>query len=128
MRTKDYIHALAATLQNNSERERVFTHLRAHLEKKGLMSLYSRILRGTIERMKRQQRTTKGRFIVAREKDITHALKASAEHQAVFGEFTKDMVEVNPNIIGGYILERNSTRLDKSHKSALLAVYKKLTH
>lgn len=128
MRTKDYIHALAATLQNNADEEKVLAHLRTHLKKKGLMSLYSRILRGTVERMKRQQRTMKGRFIVAREKDITHALKASKEHQTLFGEFAKDTVEVHPNIIGGYILERNGTRLDKSHKSALLAVYKKLTH
>jgi F0F1-type ATP synthase delta subunit len=128
MRIKDYVQALYALLKDGSELEPTLSHMRAYLKKRGLSSLYPRILRGLIEKLRRSDRVESGRIIVAREKDARHALHEAKMHEGIFGEMHKDAVEVDPNIIGGFILEKGGSRLDQSHKRALLDAYRRLTH
>ena len=127
MRIKDYVQALYTLLKDGSELEPTLARMRAYLEKRGLSSLYPRILRGLIEKVRRSEQMQTGRIIVAREKDAHDALKESKAQEAIFGEMKKDGIHIDPSIIGGFILERGGSRLDQSHKRALLDAYRRLT-
>ena len=127
MRIKDYVQAFYALIKEGSDIESTLSHMRAYLAKRGLSSLYPRILRGIVEKLRRSERVQTGRIIVAREKDAHHALTESKAHENTFGSITKDNVHIDPSIIGGFILEREGVRLDQSHKRTLLETYRKLT-
>jgi F0F1-type ATP synthase delta subunit len=127
MRIKDYVQATYETLGKTGDARHTLANLTQYLERRGLTSLYPRILRGLMEKLHRSSRMGEARLIVAREKDAHDALHAAKEHADTFGTVAKSAVHVDPHLIGGFILEQNGKRLDKSYKRVLLDTYRKLT-
>ncbi len=127
MRIKDYIQATYETLKTNSDTQKTLDGLTQYLKHRGLISFYPRILRGLIEKLERSGRREEVSLVVAREKDVHHALTEVKKHVNEFGSVEKKSVRIDPHLIGGFILERNGKRLDQSHKRVLLDTYHKLT-
>ena len=127
MRIKDYGQATYETLGKTGDTELTLGGLTKYLERRGLTSLYPRILRGLIEKLQRSSRMEETTLTVAREKDVHDALAEAKKRAEDFGTVEKKSVRIDPHLIGGFILERNGKRLDQSHKRVLLDTYRKLT-
>ena len=124
MRTHDYIDALISLLEEGRDFEDVIKNLKVVLEKKGHQKLYRSILEGLSRRLgtiHAQQATVH----VAREKDIkTLKEQLNAHLQAL--ETDSFDTEIDPTLIGGYVIEHNNKIIDNSYKSRLVALYRSL--
>lgn len=127
MYTKDYIQATYEVLKDSTDSAKLLNALREYLKKRGLSKLHAPILRGLLEKMRRSTALVKPKVLIAREKD----LKEHSHEINVF--FTKHLfdtdhsTEIDETLIGGFIIEAQNIRVDKSHKNKLLQAYQRLT-
>jgi F0F1-type ATP synthase delta subunit len=124
MIVRDYINA-AYELLEKDEKD-TLPRLKQYLEKKGLMKLYPRILRGLMEKIRRNETSGVPKVILAREND--GAAYKNEIHGALqkMGMQNYDVV-VDDSIIGGFIVKGKTLQVDGSYKRTLLEAYHRLT-
>lgn len=126
MRTKDYIDATYELLSRGVSADAVLKNLRTMLERKGLLAMYGKILRGLLNRIVRKHATEETRVIIARQGDVTRYAEALKEVISDIGGGDRHQTNVDPHLIGGFIVTHNGKRVDKSYKSTLLHVYQNI--
>jgi F0F1-type ATP synthase delta subunit len=127
MYTKDYTQATYEVIREGADPEKTLASLLRYLEKRGLSKLYPSILRGLGERMRRAEKSSVPRVVLARESDFKKN-KEHIEHLLTDITETKDhTIHIDESIIGGFILENRNKRIDHSYKKELLQAYRRLT-
>ncbi len=127
MHIRDYIHATYQTLEKGSDTERVMKNLKTYLEKRGLLKLHPRILRGLIEKIRKSERSLIPRVILARVQDEKNYKKEIGEALEKIGGAKEYEIQVDESIIGGFIVKGKNERADASYKRTLLHAYHRLT-
>lgn len=126
MYTKDYIQATYEVMHDAKDPASVLPSLRTYLTQRGLQKMYPVVLRGLIEKIYRKNRTTKPKIIVAREKDFK---KHHSAIQSILTELKtteEPETRIDGSLIGGYIVQGASDRVDRSYKNKLLHIYRSL--
>ena len=125
MRIKEYVQATHETLSKGQDPASVLTALHAYLSSRGLQKLYPSILRG--EKLKRSERSTKPKVIVARNQDLERHAREIAEALTRVSQDGSHEIHIEPSIIGGFIVKGKNEQIDHSHKGTLLRTYRTLT-
>lgn len=126
MRIKDYIEATYAVTSSGTSSEIAINNLKLLLERKGLLKLYPRVLKGLLEKFQRKNTSLSAHVYIARDKDLIRhkdQIKSALEKINVLGEYA---THIDPTLIGGFVASSNGKRVDKSHKSTLLHAYHKV--
>ena len=127
MYIKDYIQATYEVLQEGREAPTTLSALTRYLKSRGLMKLYPSILRGLMEKIQRSGKSTKTRVMVAREEDAEKHAKEIKKFLTELDTHTDYDLKISPDLIGGFIIQSKSVRIDQSHKNKLLQAYHRLT-
>ncbi len=125
MRIKDYSIASYELLASGKSPDSVIAGLKTTLTQRRSMRLYPAILRDLLNQLIRHKKSKTITFLLAREAD--HAAYTT-RIETVKKELGEDeiSIQINPNIIGGYVAEVNNTKIDASYKSQLLTLYRSL--
>ncbi len=126
MHIRDYIVATHQTLLKEGDVGSVLKNLKTYLEKRGLMKLYPRILRGLTEKIRRVEKSSVPKVILARPHDEKKYTKEITEALSKLGVTEKHEVHIDESIIGGFIVKGKNERADASYKSTLLHAYRRL--
>ena len=125
MQIKEYTDAAYEVIKEKGV-DVALANLKSLLERRGLMQFYPRILRGLVNRFEKEERKTP-KVIFAREKDKAtfekEVSKLLKEHLGVLDYETR----IDPQIIGGFVIEGTDVRIDQSFKKELLNAYQRLT-
>ncbi len=121
-----YINAVLELIKKGADIQTVLSGLSATLAKKGHTRLHGNILKGVLRILSHNK--ARGTVVtVANEKTLTlqkEAIQKSIE--SLKGDATPKVV-IDPTIIGGVIVECNNMRIDTSHKSRLVKLYRSIT-
>ncbi len=122
-----YSEAVLALYNEGASFDVLLEKLDGALERRGHQKLRGAILRAikaTLENTKRSAPT----LTVAKESDAS-ALKTDIEKAAEALDIKADGLqrEIKDELIGGFILETRSKRIDASHRSKLLSLYERIT-
>lgn len=122
-----YSEAVLALHKDGASFDELLLKLDTVLEKRGHQKLRGQILRAietALENAKRSAAT----LTVAKESDVIE-LKADIENAAKALDIKVDefQTEIQDELIGGFILETRSKRIDASHRSKLLSLYERIT-
>ncbi len=127
MRTRDYIEAGVDLLQEGKRTEEVFSGLLRMLNDRKQSALYGKILKGIHARISRKVHLESPRLILAKKSD-------GETHQKEINDAVSELnlehapsPEIDENLIGGFILLGNGSRIDRSYKTHLLNLYQSLT-
>ncbi len=126
MRAKDYIDATYELLSRGMSADAVLKNLRAMLERKGLLAMYGKVLRGLLDRTVRKHATEGTKVTVARQADVARYAEAIKGAISDIGGGDTHQMNVDPHLIGGFVVTHNGKRVDKSYKSTLLHVYQNI--
>ncbi len=127
MHIRDYIQATHETILKTEDTSRVLTNLKTYLEKRGLLKLHPRILRGVMEKVRKSERTEVPKVILARENDLKKHEHEIKEALTKVGGTDRHEIHIDESIIGGFIVKGKNERVDTSYKSTLLHAYHRLT-
>lgn len=123
-----YSKAAYRALLKGVDPEMVCASLKRLLARKGHSGLYPRILRDLYRALTKNQAQRVVQVSVARERDIARFAAQIKAYTARIGADQHSIVHTtDPTLIGGFTVETPSTRLDRSFKHALLALYRSLT-
>jgi F0F1-type ATP synthase delta subunit len=125
MHTNAYIQAAYKTLKK-SDLDIVLENLKKYLNKRGLQKLYPTILRGLLEKIRRSDRRSVSRVVLARESDFKR-YQTEIENALKKLGVKKHKTHIDEKIIGGFMVNGNNERMDRTWKSALLHAYQRLT-
>lgn len=126
MHAKEYIVAIEQLLTQGKDVEVILEELKRVLSRRGLLTLYPRVLRGLIERITRNEALETPQVVVARAQDLEkqqHAIQEALLH--IGGKKMYEM-HIDPTIIGGHITTGKGRRIDQSYKNTLLHAYHNL--
>lgn len=126
MYTKDYIQATYEVLEKNGDTDEVLNSLSVYLKKRGLLKLYPSILRGLMEKMRRTGKNSIPKVVIARESDFKKHEKEIRRLLSELGGGGHEVI-IDKHLIGGFVIEGNSKRIDQSYKQELLHAYQRLT-
>ena len=119
---KEYALALARSIQDGTDEEKLVAGLVAHLKSEGRMKLLPGILR-ELKALDARNAKSGSVIEVASEGEVAGALE-SAKAAGI------DVVDtmVNPSLIKGWRVRSNGTLTDRSAKQALVDLYQKITN
>ncbi len=129
MKAAHYAEALyeAAATTDEATQESMVANLVRILDERGHRALLPAIAR-EYERLERRRSVRERREVrVARAVDRdkhADAIKRDAEKLGV--DPAQCVTRIDESVVGGYAIEANGTRLDKTHKRALLELYTRL--
>ncbi len=126
MYIKDYIQATYEVIRKSNDAESTLRRLQEHLAKRGLQKKYPSIVRGLYGRMLREQSGREPVVTIAREKDLKVLSELIETLRTKLSQGKTYTVQVDANIIGGFIIENKSKRIDRSYKQELLQAYQRL--
>lgn len=127
MYTKDYVKATYDILKRDGDVSHTLQSLLRYLKKRGLGNLYPSILRGLIDQISRTEKNAKPKVFLARESDFKKYEAEIRSSLKQLGAADDTAIEVNRNLIGGFIVQKKDRRMDKSYKTKLLHAYHRLT-
>ncbi len=121
-RSHIYAHALSQVAsKGNTRPHELVASLHNILKRRGELSLMPRI-RSALERITAKDRHAHETvFFVAREGDVEKYVHTAPEQETI-------RTVIDPNIIGGYRVQRGSTYVDASYRRALLDLYRTFTN
>lgn len=128
MLKKDYIHTTCIALEEADDSTKTLTALKSYLKRRGHSKLLPTILKGISAELAHHANIKKVRVITAREKDYEifkdeiESLISSSEKKHPYS------LEINESIIGGFIIKTQTTKIDRSYKTALLQTYRSLNN
>ena len=121
-----YITALTSALLVTKDVEAVLTSTKALLKEKGHERLWPGVLKGVVRALEKYEIDQTPEITLAKEGALSVAeLKAALAEINVASETIRTTID--PNIVGGFILQHQDTMLDKSYKRALVDIYQKVT-
>lgn len=122
-----YSEAVLALHKEGASFDKLLTKLDLVLEKRGHQKLRAQILRAikaTLENTKRNAPT----LILGKSKDEA-SFKTDIEKAVAMLDIKTDNIqtEIQDGLIGGFILETRSKRIDASYRTKLLGLYERIT-
>ena len=123
---KNYIKAVCDLIRNGSDIDVVLKNLLTVLKEKGHQSIHVAILEGVYKELTAFTGTSTV-LILRKSSDATSYAKAIADDFAHLGTTEKPTIKEDDTLIGGYIVEHDHKRIDKSHKSQLVTLYRNIT-
>ena len=120
-----YITATIELLHSGKEPAAVLGGLKKTLEARGHQALYPSILRG-VERLLHAKNSQSAILAVAREKDVDTFKAAITAASKELDVADAPEVVVDDTLIGGFVLQTGTTRLDQSYKTKLVSLYRSL--
>lgn len=121
-----YITAVLEELQAGTDPDVVLSGLKKTLERKGHTRLYAPVLRRVVRVLEAGSRESIS-VTVARAGDYeVHKAAIQAALQKL-GVNDEPSIQTDSTIVGGFVAEANSTRIDASYKSKLVTLYRSLT-
>jgi len=123
---KDYVNAVYELLLEGKDVDTVLANLATVLQEKGHERIHTAILEDVFKKLDVTVGATTS-VTVTKHADTT---KYSSEITADFVALNTEAVPVvyeDPTLIGGYIVEHNHTRVDRSHKAQLVTLYRNIT-
>lgn len=127
MLIKDYVQGAYAVLAQKNDVDALLVSLKEYLRTRGLSSLYPKILRGLQEKIRRSQKTHTPKLRIARasdQKNFEKEIEAEIAHLKIH---EAPQVEIDPTLIGGFVIKSAHLQTDKSYKATLLQAYRSLT-
>lgn len=122
-----YIQACRQALDDGTDASAVITSLDATLSRRGHTKLRPRILR-MLARILDAERTKKEPHLsVARMKDVERYQESVSQLLTASHKTSTPRITIRPEIIGGFVLSYDHTRIDKSYKRVLHSLYKNIT-
>ncbi len=120
-----YINATIELLRSGDDPATILSGLKKTLATRGHQALYTSILNG-VARLLQTKNTQLDTVVVARAQDVAK-LKADigAAAKELQATSTPEVV-VDDTLIGGFILQSGTTRIDQSYKSKLISLYRSL--
>ncbi len=109
-----YVTASLELLNSGSDFDVVIKGLREVMQKRGHEKLFGAVLNLLETKLAQKEEVLKPQLTLAKEGDLKN--HSDIADTAV--------VKINPNIIGGYILQQANTYTDQSYKTRLLNWYK----
>lgn len=123
---KQYVQAVLESLQSGKDVADVLKGLSVILQKRGHERLHASVLREVLRVLSSDNEVSGTRVIVARESDA-RKFKSEIEKELTALQFDPHYeVSVRDNLVGGYIIEHESTIIDASYKKKLLTLYRSL--
>ena len=123
---KNYIKAICDLIRNGSDIDVVLKKLSVLLKEKGHESIHVAILEGVYKELTAFTGTSTV-LTLRTHFDATLYAEAIATDFANLGTTEKPTIKEDDTIIGGYIVEHDHKRIDKSHKSQLVTLYRNIT-
>lgn len=115
-----YAQAIFEVAKKGMEPRSIATRVNEILSERGHMALLPKILHALKHEGKRTARQHEVVLHVAKE---AHGRSAQKEAGA-----TPTRVEIDPSLIGGWVLTTPDSRIDASFRKQLLDLYRKITH
>lgn len=125
MRVSDYSIAVQELLTSGKDFDSTMCGLRAVLVAHGHMRLYTRILRNLLAHYKKRKKLVTTTLSFARTQDEMLWEGEIMKLIKLLGGSEVTTV-INPRIIGGFVAEGRSARIDRSYKKQLLTLYRSL--
>lgn len=120
---EQYVKALLELLETEANTANVLKQLKLVMERRGHTRLLVPVLREVTRILSASTRADVPRLTLADQADEKHYHK---EIEKLVGDKTA-RTKIDPTIIGGFILDQDHQRLDKSYKSKLLSWYRSAT-
>lgn len=115
----------AAQKKDSDSFDSFFTKFVAVLKTKGHSKLMPAVLR-SLQSIDKTNKSAQSSVLIVRDASQKEALKEQlAQEGELFGENTR--VVEDKNVVGGYILKNKTSMIDKSYRSKLIGLYKKLS-
>ena len=125
MRVKDYSVAVYELLKTGSAHDDVLTHLKRLLVARRHERLYPKILRELTGLLTKKEQENSITVTLAHTKDKEQFHTHINEAVTILNGSTYE-TRIDPHIIGGFIAEGNTKRIDASYKTKLLTLYRSL--
>ncbi|MAZ56434.1 hypothetical protein CL653_01450 [bacterium] len=123
---ENYVQALLQSIEVGVEPRVALQNLMLVQEKRGHMKLYRGVLQSTLRFL--EGRAQDEALVTVTDNSQYDSYKSEIESQlAGMNITTTPAVQINSNLIGGYILESKSQRVDASYKQKLVSLYQKIT-
>lgn len=123
---ENYITAVLQELKQGTNPEEILTGLKRMLVKRGHERLYAAILRGVVRVLEAGGASAVTVTVASRNWYDTNRTSI-AQTLSTLGADTEATILTDETIIGGYIAEARAQRVDHSHKSRLVQLYRSLT-
>ena len=121
-----YVTATLELLAAGTSIDTVISGLKDTLKRRGHERLLPRILAGVARKL--DTRPTNAAYVTVVSKTDYEVQKEAIKHALIeLGYDQAPAVQIDDTLIGGYVAEANSTRIDRSYKSALVSLYRSLT-
>ncbi len=120
---KQYVKALLELLETEADTTKVIKHLKEVMIKRGHDRLLVPVLREVTRILAASTRGDEATLTLADKTDEKHYHK---EISKLIGD-GQFRTKLDPTIVGGFILDQNNQRLDKSYKSRLISWYRSAT-
>ena len=125
---KHYVHAVLQLIQEGKDIDTVLASLSDTLQKKGHTKLHESILSAVLAQLVRITATEGALVTIAKESD---SQKSQSAIQQALKELQSDgaplRTKVDETLIGGFTVEYNNTRIDRSYKEKLVSLYRAIT-
>jgi len=120
-----YTKAILELLKSGKEPDAVIKGVRSTMLKRGHQNLLLIVLQNVLRVLETEATGTN--VFVASEKELDSQLKAIKAELEKLGADTEPSVLVDETLIGGFVVEHNYQRSDKSYKNALTKLYRNVT-
>lgn len=104
-----------------------FERVREIMTKRGHMRLWKRVLREADRRSARMYARAQPVLTIARTDDRDASTPARVSALRTLDIQGSPRLVVDPSIVGGFILQKGFSRLDRSYKTALIKLYHRVT-
>lgn len=121
-----YIKAVLQMIDSGIKSEDILSGLKRTLEERGHDRLYVTILSGVLRVLEAGSANT-ATVSVARKDDYDNHKEAIAKTLSSLKVEGEPAIAIDETLIGGYVVESNSTRLDASYKKSLVDLYRTIT-
>ena len=123
---KNYIKAVYDLILKGDAIDVVLMNLARVLKQKGHESIHSAILEGVHKQLTVSTGSVTS-VTVRTHADVHTYADAISKNFALLGTVTTPAVREDATLIGGYIVEHDHTRIDRSHKTKLVNLYRNIT-
>lgn len=130
MKARQYAEALYRAVHGHHDvdADALVTRLVAVVRERGHLRLLPAIVREYDTIMRMRSTNDEVHVRVARESDRTkHAVHIERDIASLHGDERPVRTIIDETVIGGYALETNGTRIDRTYKQALIELYSSLS-
>ena len=124
---KHYIKAVLSLLLQGRGIDVVLENLTKVLKRKGHTSIHVEVLRGVLITLSKIKQTNGSKVAVAKQSDLEKLEKEISQAlKSIEGSLKDAQVDIDSTLIGGYVASHNGQRIDATHKTKLLKLYRSI--